>query len=590
MRRLAGALAEAARTRSKKAKVERLAAALREVADDPEGRPHLAFAARFLEGRVGAALERKGVGAGWVLVAEAAARALGATREELAARGSRLGDLGDAVGELAAELGAAHPGLPLARAARLVDALEDTSSRAAKEALVEEALRAAAPVEARFLVKALLGEARTGAALGLILEAVAAAFGASPAEVRRAYGAMPDVGELAARAAAGSLGALRAEIGRPIGFMLASPSEELEPPSAWYVEDKLDGVRAQLHVAEGGAARVFARGGDDVTGSFPELAARPELPPCVLDGEILAVHPDGRPRPFGALQTRLNRKARADAPDVEVRFVAFDLLVLGAAPLLERPLSERRAALERLPFAPPTALLPSTLAPALDAAAVDAAYEAARARGHEGLVLKRPDAPYEPGRRGRAWCKVKRALATLDVVVTAAERGHGKRAGWLSDVTFAVWSSPEGVLFDGAEPRALLDVGKAYTGLTDAEIREMTERLRALATGSRGRALVVRPEIVLEVAFDGLQRSDRHPSGFALRFPRIVRERTDKRPEEANTLRDVARLFEAQVGSGHREEPPPAPPEGRARHRRRDVPEGQLGLFAEDVVPGRRRT
>ncbi|MGH7295486.1 MAG: hypothetical protein ACRELB_11160, partial [Polyangiaceae bacterium] len=200
-----------------------------------------------------------------------------------------------------------------------------------------------------------------------------------------------------------------------------------------------------------------------------------------------------------------------------------------------------------------------------------------RARGHEGLVLKRADAPYDAGRRGQAWIKVKRASATLDVVVVAAEEGHGKRAGVLSDYTFAVWRGEA-----GAADEELVPIGKAYSGLTDEEIDAMTRRLDALTLERRGGVRVVRPQIVLEVAFDGLQRSSRHASGFAMRFPRIARIRDDKTPAEADRMETVEALFAAQVASGHREQAArPARPSRSARKKGR-VPANQLSLFGGD--------
>lgn len=259
-------------------------------------------------------------------------------------------------------------------------------------------------------------------------------------------------------------------------------------------------------------------------------------------------------RPFQALQARLGRTApdAATRGRVPVAYVAFDVLYDGES-LLERPWLERRARLQRLldeapPPEAPSRLLLNPVTPLEPSRPVgpqlDALFAASRARGNEGLMLKRTDARYEAGRRGAAWRKVKRALATLDVVVTRAERGHGKRAGVLSDYTFAVWKGP-----------ALVEIGKAYSGLTDAELAALTSRLEALTLRRAGPYHLVKPELVLEVAFDGVQRSRRHDSGFALRFPRIVRLRDDKRPEDADRLEAARALFEAQVKSGHREEP-----------------------------------
>jgi DNA ligase-1 len=303
-------------------------------------------------------------------------------------------------------------------------------------------------------------------------------------------------------------------------------------------------VRVQAHVVEG-RATLFARGQGDVTPAFPEVAAALAGlgRDVVLDGELIAVDAAGRPRPFQALQLRLGRRAgpKEDGPEVAVAYVAFDCLYDGG-PLLEAPWHERRRRLEALgvPLNPARPLEPGE---PLEAQ-LDRLFEAARARGHEGLVLKRVDALYEAGQRGSAWRKVKRAYATLDVVVTRAERGHGKRARLLSDYTFGVWKGDR-----------LVELGKAYTGLTDAELAALTVRLRGLTVERRGPYLMVAPEVVLEVAFDGIQRSARHGSGFALRFPRIVRVRDDKTPAQADRLESVAALFESLVASRHREEP-----------------------------------
>jgi len=288
-----------------------------------------------------------------------------------------------------------------------------------------------------------------------------------------------------------------------------------------------------------------------------EDAARSGLRRAILDGEIVVVTPDGRPRPFSAIQPRL-KKTEPDAElvrDHPVQYLVYDIMFEGDESLLGLPFHARRVRLEAWAKDAPAPLVVNPSRPlVLDAqgsadAALEAEFAQARGRGHEGLVLKRLDAVYAAGVRGFSWLKVKKAFATLDVVIVAAERGHGKRNQVLSDYTFSVWTT------DGEE-RRLVTVGKAYSGLTDVEIASMTERLRAIATAEeRGGFMPVKPEIVLEVAFDGIQRSDRHASGYALRFPRIGRIRDDKKPEEADTVDAVKGLYEAQVASGHREKP-----------------------------------
>jgi DNA ligase-1 len=355
------------------------------------------------------------------------------------------------------------------------------------------------------------------------------------------------------------LGELRVSYGGPIGFMLATPIPYGESyaelsDAAWIVEDKYDGIRAQAHVRQR-SVHLFSRRLNDVTASYPELtsALRTIGGDAIFDGEIVAMR-DNRVLPFRSLQSRLQRK-RVEAEllrDVPLTYVIFDVLAIGDDLLIDEPLTVRRARLAE--FFGATASAQLRLAPfdRIGAAAADFVnerFEAARARGNEGLVLKRVDAPYLPGRRGKWWLKLKRELSTLDVVVVAVEWGNGKRAGVLSDYTFAV----------RADDGSLQAIGKAYSGLTDAEIAELTpwflkhrlphERQREKA---RAHEIPVEPKIVIEVAFDIVATSRLHESGFALRFPRIVRIRDDKPVEEIDTLARVREIYgEMLAREGH---------------------------------------
>jgi len=353
-----------------------------------------------------------------------------------------------------------------------------------------------------------------------------------------------DVGAVASAARDDLLASIEVRYGAPIGFMLASPiafgsSFRELAEGAWLVEDKYDGIRAQAHKF-GEKVRLYSRTFSDAGRAFPEVVAAvaAQRGDFILDGEIVARR-EGRALPFRYLQPRLQRvdpppELRAEIP---VAFVAFDALAVGRSFLVDEPLEARRAQLAAA-IAPLGAL---ELAPwqALEAGApperIHELFEASRERGNEGLVLKRTDAPYVPGRRGKWWLKLKRELSTLDCVVVDVEWGHGKRAKVLSDYTFAVRRSPES--------DELLTIGKAYTGLTDAEIATMTEWFQAhkLVAGRYGFA--VEPIVVIEIAFDVIQKSELHPSGFALRFPRIVRLRPDKRADEIDTLADVERIY-----------------------------------------------
>jgi DNA ligase-1 len=309
-------------------------------------------------------------------------------------------------------------------------------------------------------------------------------------------------------------------------------------PAPFVVEDKYDGIRAQAHI-DGDEVRLYSRTLDEITHGYPDVvfALRGLGRGLVLDGELLAVDPvhPRRAKPFAALQRRLGRKAPTAEmmADVPAAFVAYDILAASSLLVISNSWRDRRSLLESLAWHDDGAFVaPFRLASSAEE--VDAAFDAARANGNEGIIAKDPASPYTPGRRGKTWIKLKRALATLDVVVTGVERGHGRRNGVLSDYTFAVRAS--------ASDDTLLNVGKAYNGLTDVEIAELTERFKAITTQQFGRYHAVRPEVVLEVTFDIVQKSARHKAGYALRFPRIVRVRDDKPPSEIDTLQRVREL------------------------------------------------
>jgi len=319
-------------------------------------------------------------------------------------------------------------------------------------------------------------------------------------------------------------------------------AEEVEPElPAFAVEDKFDGIRAHAH-KDGPRVALFSRTLDEVTPQFPEIAAalgRGEGT-WLLDGEIVAWREgDRRPDSFFKLQRRLGRKAPEPEllAEIPTAFVAYDCLAAGGRPLFEAPWTERRAALEEIGAA--AGIVVSEVAAASTAAELEALFVRARGRGNEGLVLKRRESAYQAGKRGRAWRKWKKALATLDVVVTAVEQGHGKRAGMLSDYTFAV-----------RDGERLVNIGKAYSGLTDEEIRRLGTRFRRETIERYGPVRAVQPTLVIEVSFDSIQKSARHKSGFALRFPRIVRIREDKPVAEITTLDDVRELYARLEGEG----------------------------------------
>lgn len=461
------------------------------------------------------------------------------TDEDVAAAWRRHADAGDAAAELWADAAPADASpVRLADVAAIFEALHHARGPRAKAELLVDAFRPLRAREIRALVKAMLGEARIGVQEQTLEDAVAHAVGQPIEAVRAANRHRADLGAVAREARQGRLEPARFAYFTPVDPMLAQPAADAADAvrrlgTPLWVEDKYDGVRCQLHKVDA-EVRLYSRDRRELTVQFPEVVAAFAAPPgrYVLDGEVLAME-DGRALPFLRLQQRLGRLA--PAPDVvaahPVVLVAFDCLAREDEGLLDAPLRARRATLESLPLPAGQVLAPVWTATSADD--LDALFQAAQARGNEGLMVKQPDAPYASGRRGAQWLKVKRPLETLDVIVVGAEWGHGKRRAVLSDLTFAVRDEATG---------RLVTIGKAYNGLTDAEIREMTARLLALTVEDRGHYRTVQPEIVLEVAFNHLQRSARHTSGYALRFPRIVRVRADRAPGSASTLADVARL------------------------------------------------
>jgi DNA ligase-1 len=553
-------------------------------------------------------------------------------------------------------------GLMLGDVAEAFAAMAVARTTAARAASVEGLLRRAAPLEAKYLLKLMLGDMRIGVKQSLVEEAIAFAAGAEVAAVRHAVMLEADLARVVERAFAGTLTEAKMTLFHCLGFMLASPVETpeeavarfTEPPPKIekpkkskrkkkgepesvvavdaaeegfaedveaedveaedveaeaarageaglstalrsgrddsivegggsgassgvlaFLEDKYDGMRAQVHCgdpAQPGRVSIYSRNREDITHSFPELEEAFSVvdEPLILDGEILGWdYASGRALPFAIMGQRIGRKVVSNdlRTQIPVVFMVFDLLYERGELLLPLPLSERRTRLEAVvarwrertvsPLAvdvsrksaqqglftddgPPAdekeRLLLSPTQRVADADAIDQAYRDARARANEGVMLKAANSAYLPGRRGLAWVKLKRELATLDVVITGAEFGHGKRAGLLSDYTFAVRGD------DGE----LLNVGKAYSGVTDAEILELTEWLKAHTLEEHGHFRTVEPQIVLEVAFNNIMRSTRHASGFAMRFPRILRIRTDKPLAEIDTLERVEEIYQSQ--------------------------------------------
>jgi DNA ligase-1 len=562
-----------AETGSKLEKRARMAEYLR-----PLSLPEAGLAALYFAGTPFAETDSRALQVGGALLSRVLAQLSGASDPAMHAAYLRHGDLGGAAQDLLQ--GRRVPAsLLLAEVALAFEAIAGAGKPAAKQQMTLGLLARATPLEAKYLVKIMLGDMRTGIQVSLVEEAIAAAYGAPIAAVRHARMLNGQLPEVLALAATGRLAEARMRLFHPLGFMLASPVATVEEALQRFatevtetqLEDKYDGVRAQIHCGSPehpGRVAIFSRSREDMTASFPEIveAFAGLHEPLVLDGEILAWSAE-RALPFSSLQGRLGRKRvtremRAATP---VIFMAFDLLYAGGETLMEKPLWERRRVLEALVereqprtrvgqaqgpqaellFEPETeGMVRLRLAPAVQLESVgqlEQAYLDARARGNEGVMLKARQSLYQPGKRGLAWLKLKRELATLDVVVTAAEYGHGRRAGWLSDYTFAV-----------RDGEVLRNVGKAYSGVTDEEIARLTRFFLEHTLEDFGGIRAVEPLMVLEVAFNNVMRSDRHDSGFALRFPRILRIREDKPVSEIDTLERVAEIYESQPDKGEK--------------------------------------
>jgi DNA ligase-1 len=546
---LAATLERIRLARGKKEKVSILAGLLSRIKTEDE----VEYAARFAAGRS----TRKGsadeVQVGYSALIDVLREMTGVTQAELTASHLKHGDLSESVSEFIGRrrettlFQGAEGGLSVLDVASTferITAAQGKGSTVLKKELVKSLLlRGEGNLEAKYIVKILSKEMRIGLVEGLVEEAVAEAFGKhlGKERVKEAYMMLGDVGLLAREAKGGRLAEVKIEPMRPTNFMLAEPMASAEEISSHfegrelYAEYKYDGVRAQLHKLDG-EVKVFSRRLEEMTRSFPEVVeAAARIPhDVILDGEIVAFREGEGPLSFQLIQRRLRRadveESKRLAP---IRYFCFDILYIDGRPVHGEPFRARRAILWKLLKG--TEIRKADSKSVREADEIERFFKEGRSLGYEGLVLKDPDSPYTPGRRGRYWAKLKEELDTLDVVMVAAEFGHGKRAGKISDYTFAVRDG------DG-----LKVIGKAYSGLTDKEIDEMMVRIRRLTMGEVGFRMAVRPEIVLEVAFDSIQRSERHDSGYALRFPRIKRIRDDRQSSDIDTLERVKEIYEGQ--------------------------------------------
>jgi DNA ligase-1 len=526
----------------------------------------LAIAAVYFTGKAFAQSDLRTLQVGWAVIFRAILEATKIGDAQFHHIAARHGDAGKTAFEALHGRTSAQP-FSIVESRKLFEQLQRARGPIAKAELVQNRFAVLSAREGQYVVKILTGDLRIGLREGLVEEAIAKAFGASVEEVKQANMLLGDIGQTAALAANNELGKAELSVFRPIKCMLASPeptaggiwkrfdeerrgradgsSNSLPPGTAAattvYAEDKFDGIRAQLHRTEE-RVEIFSRDLKRMTEQFADITHRAQdfAADVILDGEIVA-YEHGRKLTFFDLQKRLGRKSDGGdlfafaSANVPVVFVAFDLLWLNGRSLLRTPLRERRELLSSLRM--PQQFQTAEAIPARSAAELDQLFLQARRRMNEGLMVKDPESFYAPGTRGMYWFKLKKELATLDVVVVAAELGHGKRNGVLSDYTFAVRDEDTG---------NLLPIGKAYSGLTDVEIAELTEHFRQNTIVDHGRYREVKPDIVLEVAFNSIRPSTRHASGLALRFPRIKAIRRDKTADAIDTLAYARELAEQQ--------------------------------------------
>lgn len=530
MRLFADTAESISKTSSRLKKVRILADFLQNLSDED-----LRAAAIYFTGRPFPLADARTLNVGGAALARTVMDVTGASEADLGRAYLEHGDLGEAARRLfpTTDQSALTPSQLLTVFARVSEA----SGVAAKQAILRELFSHLAPAEAQYIIKIITGDLRIGLKESTVEEAVGQAFGQSSDVVRRTNMALGDIGETAVRARHQNMTETGFRLFRPIKFMLATPAENEDEiydnfEGRFYIEDKYDGIRGQLH-ADGFRGALYSRTLDDISRQFPEIEeeTRHLKDSMIVDGEVVAYR-NGKVLPFAMLQKRLGRKKPPSAliEEIPVAFMIFDLLLLNGVLLIDEPLIRRKTLLQERSWPERLVLAPFQLVE--DGVKLEPFFEQALLRRNEGLMLKAADSAYVPGKRGMSWLKWKKALATLDVVVTGVELGHGRRHDVLSDYTFAIRKDGE-----------LLNIGKAYSGLTDAEILQMTEFFKAQTIQTFGRFRLVNPTVVLEVAFNGIQRSKRHKSGYALRFPRILRIRTDKTPDDIDTLESVEKIY-----------------------------------------------
>ena len=511
----------------------------------------VAAAVRLLVGQVFPEWDERSLNVSWRAILKVATELTGALDEDWQRAFSDAVDAGEAARLLLEEKGPASPQPPRLTIADMYAAFEEIAnttgrgSRAKKETLLQSLLSRATPLEAKYLVKDVLGEMRHGASEGILLDAIARAAKAKPAVVRRANMFLGDLGEVAALALSEGEPGLKEvlpRLFRPLKPMLAQPAQDLAEAFNYHhgevaLEYKLDGARVQIH-KDGPRVEVFTRNLSRVTRSLPEIPvevlAQVKADRAIVEGEVIAVDPVGRPLPFQHLMRRFRRVRDIEetARQIPIELHLFDVLYLEDRNLVDLPYQERWEILEQTKGR----ILAAGRVVPRDLSEAEAFAELARQEGHEGVMVKHLSSKYRPGVRGKSWFKVKHTFS-LDLVIVAADWGYGRRHGWLSNYHLAAMDE---------DSKRFVEVGKTFKGLTDEQFKQMTDQLLALETHREGGTVFVDPKVVVEVVFNEVQASPQYESGLALRFARITRLREDKSPREADTLSALRELFQDQ--------------------------------------------
>ncbi len=426
---------------------------------------------------------------------------------------------------------------------RKLPEISGTGSQERKIGLVSELLSNASPQEAKYLVRTILADMRIGVAAGIVRDAIAKAFVKEPKDVEHLFNILGDYGIVAEMAKKGKMDA-EIQLFRPVRVMLADRAPDLKSALETFenpaLEVKYDGFRIAGH-KKGDSVKIFSRRLEDVTHQFPEIVSwvkeNVNAEGCIIEGEVLAVDGSGNPKPFQELSRRIQRKYEIErvVREIPVQVNLFDLIYLNGESWMKKPLKERWVKLGEIVNRTKHFKLADHLK-TRDYGEAERFYKRSLAMGEEGVIVKNLDAHYQPGKRVGYWLKVKPIMEPLDLVVVGAEWGEGKRANWLGSLILAAKKDGE-----------FVEVGRMASGLTEEQMEEMTKKLKKLVTKDEGKIVAVRPEVVLEIGYEEIQKSLKYPSGYALRFPRLLRIRSDEKgPEDANTLKDVERLFEMQ--------------------------------------------